>query len=252
MQTEKNFSPKLHISKNKKTSTVQSYTSVHFRHVDDTGFWPATSDAPGVNAWIALDDMPIERGGGFALAVGSHTAPWREAAYNVTGSTHTFPEEGFSSAADMLKNRIGNGTCNIKTSANHLHRRMEDVKRVYDIKKGDVIFHHRFLFHRSIPFKRDAIEKRISRNDEQLLYRRYSIRYGPGHSKIPKGWGTEMSVLWDSKNGKQFIEKSFIWGEESYPHLILFISFFIFSRSNSRSSRRERRPLVPNGVASRK
>lgn len=204
MQTEKNFSPKLHISKNKKTSTVQSYTSVHFRHVDDTGFWPATSDAPGVNAWIALDDMPIERGGGFALAVGSHTAPWREAAYNVTGSTHTFPEEGFSSAADMLKNRIGNGTCNIKTSANHLHRRMEDVKRVYDIKKGDVIFHHRFLFHRSIPFKRDAIEKRISRNDEQLLYRRYSIRYGPGHSKIPKGWGTEMSVLWDSKNGKQF------------------------------------------------
>ena len=171
-------------------------------HTDDTGFWPNIANDPGVNAWIALDDMPIVRGGGFALAVGSHIAPWRWQAYNVTGSTHTFPKEGFKSAADMLQNRVGNGTCNIKTAANHLYRRMEETKRIYDIKKGDVIFHHRWLFHRSVPFKKDAIEKRIAMDDEQLLYRRYSVRYGPGYSTIPKGWGTEFSVLWDSNNGK--------------------------------------------------
>jgi hypothetical protein len=28
-------------------------------HVDDTGFWPAVAEAPGVNAWIAVDDMPV-------------------------------------------------------------------------------------------------------------------------------------------------------------------------------------------------
>ena len=41
-------------------------------HTDDTGFWPVTADAPGVNAWIALDDMPLATGGGFALVAGSH------------------------------------------------------------------------------------------------------------------------------------------------------------------------------------
>jgi hypothetical protein len=31
--------------------------------------------------------------------------------------------------------------------------------------------------------------------------RRYSIRYGPGSSIIPPGYGTELSVLWDNANG---------------------------------------------------
>lgn len=173
------------------------------RHVDDTGFWPATAEARGVNAWIALDDMPVEKGGGFALAVGSHTAHWREEAYNVTGTTHTFPEEGFRNATDMLDNRVGNGTCNIKNAANHIYRRMEETKRVYNIKKGDIIFHERWLFHRTIPFEREAVKNRIATgSEEELMYRRYSIRYGPGTSVIPKGWGTELSVLWNGENGK--------------------------------------------------
>jgi len=33
-------------------------------HVDDLGFWPATPESPGINAWVALDDMPLEHGGG--------------------------------------------------------------------------------------------------------------------------------------------------------------------------------------------
>lgn len=66
-------------------------------HVDDLGFWPATPDAAGVNAWIALDDMPPEHGGGFALAVGSHDAAWRQEAQYITGASTAFPAGGYES-----------------------------------------------------------------------------------------------------------------------------------------------------------
>jgi hypothetical protein len=155
-----------------------------------------------VNAWVALDDMPVDLGGGFALAVGSHTASWRHEAYNLTGSTHSFPKEGFKSSKDILQNRPGNGTCNIKDTAPHLHRRMEETKRVYDVRRGDVIFHKRWLFHRTIPFERDAVSvHNIAHNDKPLIYRRYSIRYGPGSSVIPPGYGIEPSVISLEENG---------------------------------------------------
>ncbi len=107
-------------------------------HVDDVGFWPALVEEPGepigINVWIALDDMPIHKGGGFALAVGSHSTSWKEEAYDAIGSTHTYPRRGFNSSRDVLQNRPGNGTCNIEHTSPHLHRRMEETKRVYDIK----------------------------------------------------------------------------------------------------------------------
>ena len=107
-------------------------------HVDDVGFWPALVEKPGdlvgINAWIALDDMPVESGGGFALAVGSHSSSWKEEAYHLIGSTHSYPSGGFNSSRDILQNRPGNGTCNIQHTAPHLHRRMEETKRIYDIK----------------------------------------------------------------------------------------------------------------------
>ena len=167
-------------------------------HVDDLGFWPANAESPGVNAWIAFDDMPVELGGGFALAVGSHKAAWRDEAYYVTGTPHTFPEEGFRSAQDVFERRTGNGTCNIKTSANHLHRRMEETRRIYNVRRGDVIFHTRWLFHRTVPFEREIADSEEGKNK---IYRRYSIRYNQGSAIIPKGYGAEPSVLWDDKNG---------------------------------------------------
>lgn len=107
-------------------------------HVDDVGFWPSLAEEPGepigINAWIALDDMPVDTGGGFALAVGSHSSSWREEAYFSIGSTHSYPKGGFNSSRDILQNRPGNGTCNIQHTAPHLHRRMEETKRIYDIK----------------------------------------------------------------------------------------------------------------------
>ena len=166
-------------------------------HVDDTGFWPATAAAPGVNAWIAIDDMPVETGGGFALAVKSHKEPWRWEAHKAIGSVMTFPAEGFRDAEDLFRNRAGSGTCNLKTAAPHLHRRMEETKRIYDIRHGDVIFHDRWLFHRTVPFNRSVVKS----HPESLLYKRYSVRYSPGSAVIPKGYGTELSVLWDEANG---------------------------------------------------
>jgi hypothetical protein len=167
-------------------------------HVDDFGFWPATPSSEGVNAWVALDDMPIDHGGGFALAVGSHQASWRDEAHYVTGASTTFPEEGYQSAVDLISKRAGNGTCNLKSSAPHLYRRMEETKRIYDVKRGDVIFHERWLFHRTVPFDRAFVAEH---KEDELIYRRYSIRYGPGSAVIPPGYGTELSVLWDERNG---------------------------------------------------
>ena len=149
--------------------------------------------------------MPRAGGGGFALAVGSHEAPWRDEAHYVTGATTTFPVNGFQSAADMFANRTGSGTCNIKTAAPHLYQRMEDTKRIYEMKRGDIIFHQRWLFHRTVAFDRDYVAQR---RDQNLLYRRYSVRFAPGSAIVPPGFGTELSVLYDKQNGNRTTDEA--------------------------------------------
>lgn len=72
---------------------------------------------------------------------------------------------------------------------------------------GDVIFHTRWLFHRTIPFHREFVSSRVANDDDPLMYRRYSIRYGPGTSTIPPGFGTEPSVISDVKNGGRTAEE---------------------------------------------
>jgi hypothetical protein len=163
-------------------------------HVDDTGFWPNIAQDIGVNAWIALDDMPWpwssfnaakmdrERSpvATFALALGSHRAPWRQEAYHVTGSTHTQPIEGFASAQDLIERRTGSGTCNIQTSAPHLYEKLEERKVVYDLKKGDVIFHDRWVFHRTVTMEEYMqMSGQSSKGDgvNDKIFKRYSIRY---------------------------------------------------------------------------
>ena len=69
---------------------------------------------------------------------------------------------------------------------------MENNMRVYEIKRGDVIFHDRWLFHRTVPFVDSNLER---------IWRRYSVRYAPGSAVIPRGYGTEPSVLWNEDNG---------------------------------------------------
>jgi hypothetical protein len=92
----------------------------------------------------------------------------------------------------MVNRREGSGTCNIAHSAPHLQKRLEETKRVYrDLKAGDVIFHDRWLFHRTIP----------QHSQSNTIKRRYSVRLGPGSSIIPPGYGTEPSVLYREDNG---------------------------------------------------
>lgn len=173
-------------------------------HVDDTGFWPTPFDAEGVNAWIAIDSIPIATGGGFALSVGSHTADWRWKAYELTGSTYTLPEHGYVDAEDMF-NKRGVGTCNIKNADPDINRKMEDAKRVYDVQRGDVILHTRWLFHRTVPIDRKRA-KELDKKREKVLYRRYSVRYSPGSATLTEGYGTELSTLYNSSLGGKTLD----------------------------------------------
>uniref|UniRef100_A0A7S1BEY9 Uncharacterized protein n=1 Tax=Corethron hystrix TaxID=216773 RepID=A0A7S1BEY9_9STRA len=187
-------------------------------HVDDTGYWPSAPDFPGINAWIALDDMPSAYGGGFALSVGSHKAEWAPAAHRATGSTRTFPVNGWKDAEDMFRNRQGGGTCNINTTSPTLHAKLESRKRVYEIKRGDVILHTRWLFHRTIPFKPRGLQA-ATKSRVPPLYRRYSVRYVPGTTVLPKGFGTEMSILLDPDVGGKTLNDACASGGPWYPRV---------------------------------
>ena len=177
---------------------------------------------------LALDDMPVSTGGGFALSVGSHRAHWRHEAYEQIGATPAIPEEGFQSAEDMFQNRKGAGTCNMKTVAPHLNDIIEENMRVYNVKAGDVIFHTRWLFHRTIPFHPKTVRDHYKKyhdpsvsNLKPLLYRRYTIRYAPGHAALPKGYVTELSILWNQENsGRTLDDVSTLdapWYPKCYP-----------------------------------
>lgn len=205
-------------------------------HVDDTGFWPSIASDPGVNAWIALDDMPYQWSrkklpkhlesddvqqqptnltavATFALSLGSHRAPWRQEAYEVTGTPHTLPPEGFLSAEDMIRRRPGKGTCNIKTSAPHLYEELNSNMIVYDLKKGDVIFHDRWLFHRTVTAAeyesqlKNELGESFQLEQSDKIFRRYSIRYSPGSARVPPGYGVEPSVLYNSDNANRTLNE---------------------------------------------
>ncbi|KAL7481353.1 hypothetical protein ACHAW6_007033 [Cyclotella cf. meneghiniana] len=225
-------------------------------HVDDTGFWPSAAEDPGVNAWIALDDMawpwtssrPTENDlesendtsanvlskhyppvATFALSIGSHRASWRHEGYHATGSTHTQPPEGFQSAADLIERRTGSGTCNIKTSAPHLYKKLEERKVVYDLKRGDVIFHDRWVFHRTVTADEyirmaGGRQTTTSNDPNEKIFRRYSIRYGPGTARVPPGYGFELSVLHNPENANrtmnEIVERDGPFYPKAWPHVL--------------------------------
>jgi len=219
-------------------------------HVDDTGFWPATANAPGVNAWIAIDDMPVYGGGGFALAVGSHRASWRQDAHEAIGSTMTNPQDGFKDAADLFQSRVGEGTCNLKRAAPHLHRRMEETKRIYEVRRGDVVFTDRWIFHRTMPFNRKVLESREAAKEPELIFRRYSLRYNSGSAQIPKGYGTELSVLWDDANGGRTADEVASKDGPWYP--LCYPSGSVEEMQQMNSLIRDKIPVAQERVKARK
>jgi len=191
-------------------------------HVDDYGFWPATPASDGVNAWIALDNMTLNMGGGFAVNPGSHKALWRQAAYRAIGATPTFPLEGFRSAGDMFENRVGHGTCNLEDGAPEIHKKLERNKRIYDVRAGDVLFLNRWVWHKTVPFKikNDNVAHDSNLGNDgnyPLIFKRYSIRYAPGTAVSPKGFGTEFSILWNEENAGKTLDDISSNGSPWYP-----------------------------------
>jgi hypothetical protein len=158
-------------------------------------------DQNGINAWIALDDMPAMYQGSMAVAPGSHTASWRHDAYFAIGQNRT--EDGGKTKEEIVRKTKANvekrfPTCDMHHVNPQVHAEIERSSRVLDIKKGDVIFATRLLFHRTLAVTDDGIEYYKSIDKEYL--KRYSLRYVPGSARLPNGWSVEWSVLSDPAN----------------------------------------------------
>lgn len=181
-------------------------------HVDDQLFWPAAYELPrlskvdqsSMNAWIALDDMPIEDGGSMAVSPGSHVEDlrWRDEAFDALNFKN---EYGNGIEKDDLFDMIKSGkvdSCGLEKVAPDVYDEIELSKREFDFKKGDVIFMNRWLFHKSTDVTEQgklALQALQGALDEDesgaALLKRYSLRYATGSSSLPEGFMTENSVL---------------------------------------------------------
>lgn len=187
-------------------------------HVDDVGFWPVSYlNESGINVWIALDDMPFA--GNMAVAPGSHRADWRHDAYAALGQDRS--QDGGQSREEirqaMLENTDGlYATCDMCVIDPDLFESIEETAVHLNIKKGDVIFASRLLFHRTTDVTAEGLEHYAQQKTHSL--KRYSIRYEPGKAKIIAGWNVEWSVLHDSTNtGKSLDEIS-----DRYPEYAFY------------------------------
>jgi hypothetical protein len=194
-------------------------------HVDDIGFWPEPfgTEKEGVNVWIALEDMPREFQGSMALSPGSHKAEWRNKAYASIGINLTY-QGGFTK--DEVAELAESGasfltTCEMKTQAPEIRQKIEATKWVPDIKKGDLIFATRSLFHRTVPVTAQGKEFYAKAGIEYL--NRYSIRYVPGSAHLPSGWTFEWSIMSNPENEGNTLDcameekKNLLWYPRVWP-----------------------------------
>lgn len=182
--------------------------------MDDQNFWPESFlTAPrtdisgndggyvssGINVWLAMDDMPAIYGGSMAVAPGSHTANWRFEAYRAIRQDRTV--DGSMTKEDFLEvvqSPNENNTCNMHESDPELRNKIEATKVVFDIRKGDVIFADRLLFHRTIAMSDDGVD--YFRALSKKVLNRYSIRYVPGTARLPSGFNFEESLRSNPSN----------------------------------------------------
>jgi hypothetical protein len=169
-------------------------------HVDDQGFWPESyistaskesgKDKYGINAWVALDDMPKAYEGSMAVARGSHEASWRWEAYEAIGQDRTkggLTKDEFEQSAKF-------DTCSgIEEKRTDLQGKLDSVSEIFDLKRGDVIFATRLLFHKTMPVTPEGQDFFRKNGKENLM--RYSIRYVPGSARLTEGFTSEWSIL---------------------------------------------------------
>ena len=193
-------------------------------HVDDVGFWPESyiSEREGINVWIAMQDMPALYQGSMALAPGSHKADWRFDAYEAIGQNRTY-HGGFS--REDMKERANSGekllmTCEMRHQNPNVSAMIEETAFIPDIKKGDIIFVTRSLFHRTLAVTAAGKEHYSKRGIQHL--NRYSIRYVAGSARLPKGWAFEWSIMANENNGGKRLDHTMegdnlLWYPQVWP-----------------------------------
>jgi hypothetical protein len=155
--------------------------------------------------------------GSMAVAPGSHIASWRHDAYAAIGQNRT--EDGGKTVEEILRKRAANvekhyPTCELHHFDPQIRAKIEESSRIFDIKRGDVVFHTRLLFHRTLAVTEDGIEYYKSIDKEYL--KRYSLRYVPGSARLPKGWSVEWSVLADPANAGRTLDEIAEKGETMF------------------------------------
>lgn len=211
-------------------------------HVDDQLFWPAAYELPvsevdqsGINAWIALDDMPVEHGGSMAVSPGSHAErlPWRDEAL---AALNFRDDLGNGISKSDLFEMIQSGkvdSCGLEKVAPHVYDDIELTKREFSFKRGDVIFMNRWLFHKSTDL---TDEGRLALQAVHgTMLKRYSVRYATGSSSLPGGFMTEMSVLAsDGQNlGKTLNDVKGDWYPQCWPEAEAGVDARIDSLNNN-------------------
>lgn len=199
--------------------------------MDDQGFWPESftseatiqsgKDQNGVNVWLALDDMPAMYQGSMAVSPSSHKASWRHDAYLALDQNRT-QDGGKSKEAiiQTVQTKTDNhyATCDMHLVQPDLYHQIERTSKILDIKKGDVVFATRLLFHRTLSVTKEGISHFENLNQKYL--KRYSIRYVPGSARLPNGWSVEWSVIDDPTQVGQslddIVESS---GQMFYPQV---------------------------------
>jgi hypothetical protein len=194
-------------------------------------------DQDGVNVWIALDDMPAECQGSMALSAGSHRAPWRFEAYEGIGQNRTI--DGGSSKEAIIerieeKRRTGTanlGACVIATTRPDLKETLDSNEVIVDIRKGDIIFSTRALFHRTVDVTEEGRDFYNSRGVRAL--NRYSIRYTPGTARLPNGWVAEWSAVANPENTGRTLDDIVGSGPLWYPQVWPMLDNNVESRLDS-------------------
>jgi Phytanoyl-CoA dioxygenase (PhyH) len=196
-------------------------------HVDDVGFWPEAfgSEKEGINAWIALQDMPRKYQGSMALSPGSHKAEWRKDAYNAVGLNLTF--QGGFTKGEVTEMAVSGArlltTCEMKTQGPEVREKIEATKFVPDIRKGDVVFATRSLFHRTVPVSPQGKVHYSQKGIDHL--NRYSVRYVPGSARLPRGWTFEWSIKSNHENEGSTLDsameqkQNLLWYPRVWPRI---------------------------------
>ena len=185
-------------------------------HVDDPSFWPESyqsTGGEGINIWIAMVDMP--QGGSMGLLPGSHRAPWRHRAYEAIGQDHDSRGETLEEQLGGLSK--GRSTCAIDVRDEELYQIMENSAIFPTMKRGDIIFHTRMLFHKTLKLTDEAKEYYSQQGLSTL--NRYSVRYVPGKATLPNGFVDELSVYYSPDNAGQVLDDVVANGRPWYPRV---------------------------------